>query len=120
MARQYDEIFQRLAEKGGRYHREAYSFTHEALSLTLAEHSGRGPLTGRELCEGIRRHAEKSFGYLSKTVFAHWGVTKTDDFGAIVVDMMNAGLLEPRSEAREEFADQFDFAEVFEKQLIYE
>lgn len=118
------EIFQQMAEGDGRYRREAYAFTLEAFNHTMEERRKKGltgHISGMELCEGIRRHAEHAFGYLTKTVFSQWGVTRTDDFGEIVFGMIEHGILSKHEDdRREDFADAFSFDDVFEKSLIYD
>ena len=110
-----------LCAKDSRYEREAYAFTIEALNYTVKQRrreGHEGHITGPELLEGIRDYAEKSFGYLTKVVFAQWGVTRTEDFGEIVYGLIDVGLLRKQeSDSKEHFANGYDFDEVFEKSL---
>lgn len=118
------DTIQRLVNSDGRYRRDAYAFTLDALNYTLRDlrqkgHSGH--IDGRQLCEGIREFAEQSFGYLTRTTFHQWGITKTADFGEIVFAMVNEGLLSRQdSDSKEDFEDAYDFDEVFETKLIYD
>ncbi|MEZ6194455.1 MAG: hypothetical protein R3F20_01830 [Planctomycetota bacterium] len=118
------DTIQRLVAADGRYRREAYEFTLEALTWTLSRHrrEGRvGHINGEELCDGIRELANRSFGFLTKTVFARWGVTRTEDFGEIVFAMADAELLaKQETDSKADFANGYDFDEVFEQALIYE
>lgn len=108
----------------GRYRREAYIFTMEALNYTVEKlnHQGEfGHIDGKQLCEGIREYACSAFGYLTKTVFANWGVTKTEDFGEIVFALVEAELLSKQeSDTPEDFIEAFRFDEVFEQKMIYD
>ena len=117
-------MLQALVDADGRYRREAYAFTLEAFNYTLEQRRRKGlvgHVDGRELCEGIREYAEKSFGFLTKAVFSQWGITRTSDFGEIVFAMVNAGLLSKQdSDTKEDFVDAFEFDDVFEKELLYE
>ena len=118
------ELFQQMAESDGRYRRDAYAFTLEAFNVTMSarrEEGLTGHITGAELCNGIREHAEHSFGYLTKTVFSQWGVSRTEDFGEIVFNMIEHGILSKHEDDRkEDFANAFSFDDVFEKSLLYD
>ncbi len=118
------EVFQEIAESDGRYRREAYVFTLDAFNFAMEERRKRGVnghISGIGLCEAIREFAEQSFGYLTRTVFSQWGVTRTDDFGEIVFTMIEHGILSKHEDDRkEDFEAAFSFDEVFEKSLIYD
>jgi uncharacterized repeat protein (TIGR04138 family) len=69
-----------------------------------------GHVTGRELCETIRRLALRQYGSLAATVFAHWGVCSTSDIGDIVYNLIAAGDLEKTpTDSRSDFDNVFDF-----------
>jgi uncharacterized repeat protein (TIGR04138 family) len=75
-------------------------------------------LTGQELCEAIRQFAIHEYGLLARIVLNSWGVHTTGDFGEIVYNMIRAGLMrKSRTDRREDFDDQYDFAEVFERRF---
>ncbi len=112
------EKIRQLVKKDGRYRLEAYCFVFEALDYTLRRLGEHRHVTGRELCEGIRDLAIEKFGPLASTVFAYWGVTRTEDFGAIVFNLVDAGLMgKTETDSIEDFHDVYDFEEVFEKNL---
>ena len=67
-------------------------------------------LTGRELCEAIRRYALDQFGFMAKTVLNNWGVHNTGDFGNIVFNLIEIGeMSKTKDDRREDFNDVFDF-----------
>jgi uncharacterized repeat protein (TIGR04138 family) len=67
-------------------------------------------LTGRELCEAIRRYALDQFGFMAKTVLNTWGVHNTGDFGNIVFNLIDIGeMSKTKDDRREDFDDVFDF-----------
>ncbi|MFI5460108.1 MAG: Minf_1886 family protein [Isosphaerales bacterium] len=71
---------------------------------------GTGHVTGRELCETVRRLALRQFGLLAATVLGHWGVRSTSDIGEIVYNLIAAGDLEKTpSDSRSDFDNVFDF-----------
>ena len=105
---------QEAVAKDPRYKPEAYIFVHDALGHTWARLDERRHVTGRELLEGIKDLALKRYGRMAKAVLNSWGVKTTDDFGAIVFSLVDAGLLSKTPEDRvEDFHDVYDFDEVF-------
>ena len=109
-----------------RFHPNAYEFVFEALRYTQKklqryaetfEDEESAHITGQELLEGIREFAISRFGPMATTVFRHWGIRATDDFGSIVFELIDKG--EMRKTERDQpsdFADLYDFQEVFELQ----
>ena len=110
-----------------KYHRDAYRFIFEALQFTqekLKRVSRGGTeddahISGQELMEGVRELALKKFGLLAITVFHHWGVRATDDFGRIVFELIERG--EMRKTDRDQLSDFFavyDFVEALDRQYV--
>jgi uncharacterized repeat protein (TIGR04138 family) len=113
-----------LAEVVGRdprYAYEAYEFVYEALNHTqkLLGRVTQGALpqeaekqhhvTGKELVEGARDLALREFGLMARTVFHQWGIQRTDDFGEIVFNLVEAGLMSKTDEdTRRDFHDVYD------------
>ncbi len=103
-----------IAEKDGRYGKEAYLFILAGLEYTLSELKERRHLTGQELSWGIAAYARDQYGYLAKTVLNNWGIHKTNDFGEIVYLLIDNGLMGKTEEDRkEDFFDVFDFSKEF-------
>jgi uncharacterized repeat protein (TIGR04138 family) len=103
-----------LAQKHGSYRPNAYSFVLQAVEFTVARLPERRHVTGRELLEGIRDLALQAFGPMAKTVFEQWGVRRTEDFGQIVFQLVEAGLLGKTDRDRlSDFARGYDFDEAF-------
>ena len=72
-------------------------------------------ISGRELLFGISEYSADQFGPLTCSVFAHWGIEQTRDFGEIVFNLVGAKLLRKTDEDRiEDFVDVYDFAEEFD------
>jgi len=77
-------------------------------------------LTGQELCEAARQYALQQYGYLARTVLARWGVTRTDDFGELVFNMIEIGQMKKtRKDKREDFHGVYDFQEAFSRDLSF-
>jgi uncharacterized repeat protein (TIGR04138 family) len=97
-----------------RYKPEAYVFVHDALGHTWARLDQRRHITGRELLDGIRDLALKRYGPMARAVLNSWGVKTTDDFGAIVFNLVDAGLLSKTDEDHiEDFHHVYDFDDAF-------
>jgi uncharacterized repeat protein (TIGR04138 family) len=107
---------ERLIAADPRYRMESYVFVINALEFTMARLGRRGHVTGAELLNGVREFAQDRFGLMTKTVFEYWGINKTEDFGEIVFNMVNAGILgKNEHDSKEDFKDVYDFDEVFNK-----
>ena len=114
-----DRIVQ-VRRRDRRFARNAYEFVLDALDHTMVE-LGRDEkagearhVGGRELLNGIRALAAEQFGPMGSLVFSRWGIRSTEDFGEIVFNLVEAGLLSRRPEdSRFDFADGYDFEEAF-------
>lgn len=104
-----------------RYASDSYEFLLEALDYTLVT-LGKDRLTGearhidgRDLLQGIRCLASQQFGPMAPVVFRRWGIESTTDFGELVFNLVDAGLLSRRAEdSRLDFADGYDFDIAFD------
>lgn len=109
-----DNPLEQITAKDQRYKPEAYVFIHDALGHTWARLDQRRHVTGRELLEGIKDLALKRYGSLARAVLMSWGIKTTDDFGNIVFNLVDAGLLSKTAEDRiEDFHDVYDLDDVF-------
>ncbi|MBT4502695.1 MAG: hypothetical protein HOC74_33495 [Gemmatimonadetes bacterium] len=110
-----------LAERDGRYKKEAYLFIYDALQHTV-EKLGKTHMpkeqrhiSGRDLLHGISEYSMDQFGPLTHSVFTHWGVQATRDFGEIVFNLVSADLMSKTDQdSIEDFTDVYDFAEEFD------
>jgi uncharacterized repeat protein (TIGR04138 family) len=118
-----------VVERDPRYAYEAYEFLFHALHHTQ-KMLGREPpetgereavvdkshhVRGRELLLGVRELALREFGLMARTVFRQWGIERTGDFGNMVFNLVEAGLLSKTEEdSRGDFHDVFDL----EKDLL--
>jgi uncharacterized repeat protein (TIGR04138 family) len=118
MSRDLDvvEKVRELVGRDPRYRPEAYDFVRNSLDFSGAHFGIRGHLSGQQLLEGIRVFALKKYGPMARTVLGHWGIHRTEDFGEIVFNMVEVGLLsKTESDCRADFANGYDFEEVFER-----
>jgi len=103
-----------IVEKDRRYKPDAYEFVMKSLFYAQKKLKKNSHLTGRELANGIKQYCFQEFGPMSKTVLEHWGIKKTSDFGHIVFNMVNSGLMKKTEEdSVEDFDNVYDFEEVF-------
>lgn len=115
----FDATLDNILAKDMRYHRDAYLFVREALDFTqkLVVKENRGQVrhvTGQELLNGIKQLALQQFGPMTMTVFEEWGVKNCRDFGEIVFNMVEIGLLaKTDKDSRDDFQTGYDFDEAF-------
>lgn len=106
-----------------KYHPDAYRFVFEALQFAQERlkrtaqdaEDESAHISGPELLEGVRELGLKKYGMLSRTVFGHWGVKATDDFGKIVFELIDRG--EMRKTDRDQLTDFFEVYD-FEQALV--
>jgi len=94
MAADLENAILDVAQKHGRYKPNAYRFTLDAVGFTVRALEENRHVSGNELLDGIRRLALDRFGPMAKTVFEQWGVSTTEDFGAIVFQIGRASCRE--------------------------
>ena len=118
----FDELVETLLARDPRFTRDAYHFTREALDFTqkLITRENKGGLrhhvTGQELLEGIRQYALQQYGPMTVTLFNEWGIHHCRDFGEIVFNMVESGLLQKtEKDTREDFQQGYDFTDAFRK-----
>jgi uncharacterized repeat protein (TIGR04138 family) len=117
----FDEAVELITAKDSRFARDAYVFVREALDFTqkLAGKEARGTIrhvSGQELLDGIRQFALQQFGPMAVTVFEEWGVKSCRDFGEIVFNMVEIGLLaKTERDSRDDFQNGYDFTDAFLK-----
>jgi len=125
-------LFQ-LLDRDDRYQPEAYEFVRAALAYAhdvmelgqlapeqLAaltqddEIPAEAHVTGQELCEAIRQFSLLQFGFMAKTVMNSWGIHETMDYGEIVYNMIDAGLMkQSQTDVKTDFVDVYDFKTAF-------
>lgn len=111
-----------VAKADGRFHVDAYLFTIEALNLVLDRRRReglRGHVDGQEVLKGVRMLGQERFGWLGATVLQAWGLSSPREFGDIVFQLVDAGILSKQDEdSPEDFAASWSFEEVFEREFL--
>lgn len=114
------ENLEKIFKKGTGYRPEAYQFTMAALNYTVKKLKKPRHISAEELLEGIRQYALEQFGPMARTVLEHWGVTCSEDFGEIVFDLVEVGLLgKTEKDSREDFKNGYDFKVAFDRGYKY-
>ena len=110
----------KVLDRDKRYDPESYSFVMAALDFTAKKLGKTGHITGQELLEGIKEYALGQFGPMARNVLEHWGIKTTNDFGEIVFNMIDAGILgKTEQDSKEDFNNGFDFKAAFDKGCKY-
>jgi uncharacterized repeat protein (TIGR04138 family) len=117
----FDEALDLILAADTRFHRDAYLFMREALDFTqkLVGTKNQGKVrhvSGQELLDGIRQYSLAQFGPMTATVFEEWGIQNCQDFGEIVFNMVEFGLLaKTEKDSREDFRTGYNFTDAFRK-----
>ena len=120
----FDEALEQIRAKDLRFSRDAYQFVRDALDHTqknvIKENRGRlRHVSGQELLTGIREFALQQFGPMAITVLEEWGVKRCEDFGEIVFNMVDVGLLaKTEKDSRDDFRNGYDFQDAFRKPYL--
>ncbi len=109
-----DDVLARIRARGGPYQERAFLFMLATIEYLQSRLSARRHVTGGELAWACRDFAREQFGLLAPHVLAHWGITRTEDFGRIVFTLVEVGLLVTQAGDQEgDFEGVYDFADAF-------
>jgi uncharacterized repeat protein (TIGR04138 family) len=114
-----------VVQRDPRFAYEAYEFLFHALrhsqkmlgreppepteGQAASSADSRHHISGPELLQGVRDLALREFGLMAGTVFRQWGIRRTDDFGEMVFNLVEAGLMSKTEEdSRADFHAVFD------------
>ncbi|MCL5096645.1 MAG: hypothetical protein M1608_03755 [Candidatus Omnitrophica bacterium] len=120
----FGDILEKIINRDPRYARSAYLFLREALDYTQKSVSKRNQnkirhVTGQELLAGIREYGLAQFGPMTLTVFEEWGIHRCEDFGEIVFNLVESGLLsKTESDSRDDFKGGYDFIKAFREPFL--
>ena len=116
----FEEAVQQILTNDSRFHREAYGFVRDALDHTKKTVGKKSlHVSGQQLLEGIREFGLSVYGPMTVTVFEEWGIKDCKDFGEIVFNLVENGVLaKTESDRRDDFANGYDFWEAFRKPFL--
>lgn len=118
--RQSKKEIDAIITNDGRYRMEAFGFLHEGLARAVQDIYGEkkvpnGHVSGRQLCEGIRRLAIERWGMMAPIVLRKWGINGSIDFGNMVYLLIEHGFMRKTDEdSVEDFRDVFDLDKNFD------
>lgn len=120
-SRDFNEVIRMIRKDDPRYARGAYYFLRQALDYSLKTLHQRGELdktnhlSGSQLLEGIRLYAIDQYGPMARSVLEHWGVTKCEDFGNIVFNLVDCKVLgKTDKDSPEDFSGGYSFRAAFD------
>ena len=109
-----------ILENDRRFDKEAYFFVMAALGRVLDKLDKPRHVNGKELLDSIRKETEDQFGPMGATVFQHWGINNSLDFGEIVFNMVSEGILSKTEDDRVgDFEDSVFFENLFDEASGY-
>lgn len=120
----FPEVIKEIHQKDDRYAKGAYFFIREALDHTLKSldknsRKNKGHVSGEELLEGIRSFALDRFGPMTLTLMNHWNIRQCRDFGNIVFNLVEFGILgRTDNDSLEDFEGGYNFQEAFESPFL--
>jgi len=119
----FEQSVKKIVAADPRYRPDAYHFVRAALDFTRRgggrQRNEARDVSSKELLDGLRRYALETYGPMTTTVLAEWGVASCEDFGEIVFNLI-AHNCEGKSDAdkREDFKNGYDFHDAFHKPFL--
>ena len=118
--KKFEEAVCKVAADDARFHSDAYFLLQEALRYTVEEigsEEGEGRhVSAAELLDGFRRYSLKDFGPMAVAVLEDWGDTETGHVGAMVFNLIEAGIFAGSEEDRlADFENVYLFGDAFEE-----
>lgn len=121
----FTEVVGLIVKEDPRYAKNGYLFLQKALNFTIdRERKRQGKVvtktskrhvSGQELLDGIREYALDQYGPMTYYILTSWGITKCEDFGEMVFNLIEYGVFSKNdNDAREDFAATYTFRSAFE------
>ena len=120
----FPEVINEIHHKDSRFGKGAYYFVREALDHTLKnlekqKAKNKGHVSGSELLNGIRDYALDRFGPMTLTLMTHWNINKCRDFGDIVFNLVDHGILgRTENDSLDDFEGGYNFKDAFERPFL--
>lgn len=122
MQQSFESAVEEIMLSHTEYAKEAYSFMRESMEAAKEQFgkTRENPhLSAKELYMGACKHALDTFGPLAPEVLSYWGVCDPDDIGAIVYNLIEAGVFgRSKEDAREQFQDLPPLQEVLDEPYL--
>ena len=103
-----EEQIGEIRKRDGRYDERAYSLVLEGVDKACAMYEKGGVrkrhLSARETIDGINCCSIENFGPMADYVLGKWGINSFKDFGEIIYNLVDVGLLNlDKRDKREDF-----------------
>ncbi len=108
MHHRFELAVQSILARHPEYQAEAYALVCQAIGVAseqLRRDKGNAHLSAEELYMAFVAYALGEYGPLASFMLSHWGIHHSKDVGAIVYNLIEAGVLSRQKEDRQE---QFD------------
>lgn len=119
-SKDFSEVVELIRQHDQRYAKAAYFFLRQALDFTVKAIKKNNPSTttnhisGQDLLEGIREYAIEQYGPMTYTLFQQWGIKECNDFGNIVFNLVEFGVLgKTEKDKKEDFQGSYTFEDAF-------
>ena len=108
-----DKLY-KLLDRDPRYPLTAYAAIHKGLDYTMKMKQVVGHVDGQELAVGMAGYLKEQYGPFCLPVLNGWGIHSTMDFGRLVFNLVEAGLMRKQDhDSIDDFADVYDFDNIF-------
>lgn len=105
------DAFKDITERDPRYNARAYTLLMDVVNYLIRERKGA---SSAAILEEFRERTLDLYGPMSITVLSEWGLTKTEDIGEMMANLVKSGRLrQEKDDQFEDFAGGYDFREAF-------
>ena len=103
-----------ILENDPRFPLAAYAAIHKGLDRTMRMKGVIGHVDGQELALGMAGYLKAEYGPFAKSLLYGWGIRSTLDFGRLVFNLVESGLMRKQdTDSIEDFSDVYDFEKTF-------
>lgn len=117
MAQHQDEIdfasddFADIVARDSRYDAHAYALLMDVIHFLC---NGEKHIRSDEILEEFKERALDQYGPMTYTVLAEWGLSRTEDIGEMMFNLVEGRrIAKDEEDTPESFAGGYDFVEVF-------
>lgn len=116
----FDELVELLARSNAKFKSEAYHFVRAGVQYSCTtrkppdQTSEPFHVSAPELLQDLAYLAREQFGFQARDTLASWGIRCCDDFGTVLYDLLEAGLVGSSDrDRRTDFYPGYDFSAEF-------
>lgn len=106
--------FYEILDKDPRYPLAAYASIHKGLDYTMRMKKVVGHVDGQELAVGMAGYLRDEYGPFARLLLSGWGIHSTLDFGRLVFNLVESGLMRKQdTDSLEDFDSVYEFDSIF-------